>query len=97
MVFALVPSIFILHFGAIIMSLSPSINITVQPQVIIVGFESTTYTIHESQERVELSVSVKVPLTGGTPRPFSLSVSTKDNTAGTPLLQNLTVSESTLL
>ena len=77
------------------MSLSPSINITVQ--VIIVGFESTTYTIHESQERVELSVSVKVPLTGGTPRPFSLSVSTEDNTAGTPLLQNLTVSENTLL
>ena len=53
------------------------------PVVITVGYELTTYTISEDQGAVNLSVIIFAPPTGGAPRPFSLSVSTGDGSAGT--------------
>ena len=58
---------------------------------ITVGYEFTVYTTSEGQGMVELSVIVfdpqpdgtLPPLSGGAPRPFTLSVNTEDNTAGT--------------
>ena len=59
------------------------------PTVLItVGYEFTVYTTSEGQGMVELSVIIFEPRPDGTlppgqaPRPFTLSVSTEDGTAG---------------
>ena len=46
-----------------------------------VGYEVEVYTAAESQEMVELSISVTNPPTGGALRPFALVVNTADSTA----------------
>ena len=53
------------------------------PAVIItVGYELATYTTSERQGSLELSITVFNFPTDGTPRPFTLSVSTEDGSAG---------------
>ena len=47
------------------------------------GFDATVYTTSENQGMVQVRIVVQTPSTGGTPRPFSVSVSTTDDTAGT--------------
>ena len=56
-------------------SLEPLQNITV-------GFSATLYTTSEDQGSVEISIIISEPTSGGAPRPFSLSLTTQDNTAG---------------
>ena len=51
------------------------------PQI-TVGFGASVYTATESERMVDVSIVV-TDSSGGTPRPFSLSVTTQDNTAGT--------------
>ena len=51
-------------------------------QEISFGFDSTVYTTSEGQGMVEVRIVIQTPSTGGTPRPFSVSVSTTDDTAG---------------
>ena len=53
---------------------------------ITVGYEFTVYTTSEGQGVVELSVIIFNPPSGGAPGPFTVSVSTEDNTAGTHTL-----------
>ena len=48
-------------------------------QKISFGFGATVYTTSENQGMVEVRIVVQ---TGGTPRPFTVSVSTTDDTAG---------------
>ncbi|CAI8053959.1 P-selectin [Geodia barretti] len=48
------------------------------------GFDATVYTTSESQGMVEVRIVVQTPSTGGTPQPFSVSVSTTDDTAVAP-------------
>ena len=50
-------------------------------QQITVGFGASVYTTTESEGTVDVRIVVMDP-SGGTPRPFSLSVTTQDNTAG---------------
>ena len=52
-------------------------------QDISFGFDATVYTTSEGQGMVEVRIVVQTPSTGGTPQPFSVSVSTTDDTAGT--------------
>ena len=49
---------------------------------VTVGYEFTVYTTSEGQGMVELSVIIVDPPTGGAPQPFTISVSTKDGSAG---------------
>ena len=53
--------------------------------VITVGYEFTTYTTSEGQGSVELSIIVSNFPTVGAPRPFTLSVSTENGSAGMAL------------
>ena len=53
-------------------------------QNITVGFSATLYTTSEDQGSVEISIIISEPSSGGAPRPFSLSLSTQNNTAGIP-------------
>lgn len=46
--------------------------------VVIVGYDSIVYKIDESFETIELCAAVKKPESGGTPRPFTLTVSVSD-------------------
>ena len=50
--------------------------------VLTVGYEFTTYQTSESIGFVRLAITVFNPLSGGAQRPFNLSVSTRDGTAG---------------
>ena len=50
--------------------------------VLTVGYGFTTYQTSESIGFVRLSITVVNPSSGGAPRPFTLSVSTRDGTAG---------------
>ena len=52
------------------------------PAVITVGYELATYTTSEGEGSLELSITVFNFPTDGTPRPFTLSVSTEDGSAG---------------
>ena len=47
-----------------------------------VGFEAEMYTVTESQELVELSISIIDPPSDGALRPFTLSLDTKNGSAG---------------
>ena len=55
--------------------------------VFSVGYEMTTYQTSESMGSVILSVAVFNPPSGGAQRPFTLSVSIRDGTAGIILCQ----------
>ena len=50
--------------------------------LITVGYEFTVHTTSEGVGAIDLSIVVTDPPTGGAPRPFSLSVTTQDGTAG---------------
>ena len=49
---------------------------------ITVGYEPTLYTTTEGQGQVELCAVIFEPDTGGAPRPFELSFTTEDGSAG---------------
>ena len=49
---------------------------------ITVGYELTVYTTTEGQGEVELCAVIFEPDTGGAPRPFELSFTTEDGSAG---------------
>ena len=50
--------------------------------MLTVGYEITTYQTSESMGFVSLSIALFNPPSGGAPRPFTLSVSTRGGTAG---------------
>ena len=52
------------------------------PDPIVVGYDPTVYTTSEGEGMVELNIFVFSHPVTGTPRPFTLSVSTIDGTAG---------------
>ena len=52
------------------------------PGEIVVGYNPTEYTTSEGIGRVDLSIVVFSHPIGGTPREFTLSVRTRDGTAG---------------
>ena len=52
------------------------------PGEIVVGYNPTEYTTSEGIGRVDLSIVVISHPIGGTPREFTLSVRTRDGTAG---------------
>ena len=47
-----------------------------------VGYELPAYTAREGDGRVDLTIIVSSHRNRGTPRPFTLSVTTRDDTAG---------------
>ena len=47
-----------------------------------VGYHPTVYTTSEGEGMVELNIFVFIHPVAGAPRPFSLSVTTQDGTAG---------------
>ena len=53
--------------------------------LIQVGYDPTVYVTSESEGYVVLNVRIFEPTSGGAPRPFTLSVSTQEGTAGTSL------------
>ena len=55
--------------------------------VLSVGYEITTHQTSESIGFVRLSITVFDPPSGGAQRPFTLSVSIRDGTAGIILCQ----------
>ena len=52
------------------------------PSEIQVGYDPTLYVTSEGEGMVELNILVFSHPVTGTPRPFTLSVSTQDGTAG---------------
>ena len=52
------------------------------PVNISVGYDPTMYVTTEGQGMVDLRIVIFDPPAGGTPRPFTLLVSTMDGTAG---------------
>ena len=53
-----------------------------QSDQIEVGYELTMYATSEDQEIVRLNIVIHKPNSGQAPRPFSLTVTTSDGTAG---------------
>ena len=49
---------------------------------IVVGYDPTAYTTSEGEGRVVLNITVFSHPVRGTPRPFTLSVTTTDGSAG---------------
>ena len=52
-------------------------------ELIVVGYELLEYTTSETEGSVELCAVILEPLSGEVPRPFELSATTTDGTAGT--------------
>ena len=46
-----------------------------------VGYNSSVYKTAEKQQMVELNITIFEPQSGGSPRPFNVSISTHDGTA----------------
>ena len=57
-------------------------NILQYSELVHVGYDPTVYTTSEGEGMVELNISVFSHPVTGTPRPFTLSVTTHDSTAG---------------
>ena len=51
------------------------------PDPIVVGYELTVYTTSEGEEEVELCAIVHDPPSGGAPRPFVISSTTRNGSA----------------
>ena len=56
--------------------------IVLKTDLIQVGYDPTMYTTSESEGRVELNIFVFSHPVDGAPRPFTLSVSTRNGAAG---------------
>ena len=46
-----------------------------------VGYDPITYRVNENQGSVKLTIRIFSPTPGGAPRPFTLHVTTQDDTA----------------
>ena len=59
-----------------------TLNFNIIIGTMIVGFEAEMYTVTESQELVELSITIIDPPTEGALRPFTLLLYTNNGSAG---------------
>ena len=59
-----------------------ALNFNITTGIMIVGFETEMYTVIESQELVELSITIIDPPSEGALRPFTLLLDTNNGSAG---------------